>query len=265
MTQTSGTEIRAAVAHAPVAYVVRDRIAHLTLERPAFSNAFDLPLAEALQEAVALAAASADVDVILVSGAGKRFCAGGDVASMAAAEDQASYLEHLAGAVDAALLRLLEVEKPVVAAVHGAVAGAGLALMLSCDLVIADEDTTFVSAYAGVGLTPDCGLSWLLPRAVGQMRALELLLTRRALSAAEAQQWGLVTEVATSGAAHTRAAVVAAGLAGGPAYAYGQARRLSRDAWERSRPDLGADEAMTIARAVRTPFAQERIAAFLSH
>jgi len=240
---------------------IADGVAGIRIARADVSNAIDLPTATALGAAVDRALADPDVRVVLLSGDGPRFCAGGDVASMLAAEDQAGYLEELAGVLDGVLQRLAAGEKPVVAAVQGAVAGAGLAVMLSCDLIVAEEATRFVSAYAGVGLTPDCGLSWLLPRAVGQVRALELLLTQRVLRAEEALAWGLVTEVA-AGSALERAGELAAAIAAGPAEAYGQARRLVRGAAERSRAETGADEARTIARAVTTPYAQQRLSAF---
>lgn len=236
-----------------IGYEVVDGVGHIVLARPASSNAVDLPTAHALRDAVAAAAADEAVGAVLLTGEGTRFCAGGDVASMLAAADRAAYLEELAGSLDEALLALHRLEKPVVAAVRGAVAGAGLAVMLSCDLVVAEASTRFVSAYAGVGLTPDCGLSWLLPRAVGQQRALELLLTPRALTADEAHAWGLVTEVVPDATAGDRAAGLARRLAAGPVFALGQARRLVRAGWELDRSATGRDEAVTIARAVVTP------------
>src|SRR3954452_13593856 len=102
---------------------------------------------------------------------------------MVASDDQPAYILELAGALDAATQRLAAVEKPVVGAVQGAVAGAGLAVMLSCDLVVAAPATKFVIAYPGVGLTPDCGVSWLLPRAIGQQRALHMALTNTPVTA----------------------------------------------------------------------------------
>ncbi|HET8593708.1 MAG TPA: enoyl-CoA hydratase-related protein [Intrasporangium sp.] len=242
---------------------VTDGLATVELNRPDAANALDLPLAEQLALAVDRLAGP-DVRAVLLTGAGKRFCAGGDVRSFLAAEDPAAYLEQLASTADRALQRLGELDKPVVAAVQGAVAGAGLAVMLSCDLVVAAAGTKFVTAYSGIGLTPDCGLSWLLPRAVGQQRALELLLTPRTLSAVEARDWGLVTEVVDDAGVLARAREVAATLAAGPASAFGQARRLVRSSYAASRAETGADEAATIARAVQTEDAQRLIAAFTS-
>jgi 2-(1,2-epoxy-1,2-dihydrophenyl)acetyl-CoA isomerase len=242
---------------------VTDGVATVELNRPEAANALDLPLAERLG-AVVDRLGGDDVRSVLVVGAGKRFCAGGDVRSFLASDDPPGYLERLASVADHALQRLAELDKPVVAAVHGAVAGAGLAVMLSCDLVVAAAGTKFVTAYAGIGLTPDCGLSWLLPRAVGQQRALELLLTPRTLSAQEAHEWGLVTTVVDDTEVVERGRQLAASLAAGPASALGQARRLVRSSYAAGRAATGADEARTIAAAVQTDDAQRLISAFTS-
>jgi 2-(1,2-epoxy-1,2-dihydrophenyl)acetyl-CoA isomerase len=250
-----------------VTYAVRDRVAHIEIDRPEASNAFDLPTAQAFDDAVDRAAADAvvgEIGAVLVTGAGPRFCAGGDVQSFVAADDRPAYLEELAIALDAALQKLAGLELPVVASVQGAVAGAGLSLMLSCDVTVAAESTRFVTAYAGIGLTPDCGLSYLLPRAVGQPRALQLLLTDRRLTAAEALGWGLVTEVREDADARPRAEQVARELANGPSFALGQAKRLARAAWETSRAEVGRKEARVIGRAVVHPDAEARISAFLN-
>jgi 2-(1,2-epoxy-1,2-dihydrophenyl)acetyl-CoA isomerase len=236
----------------PVRCAVADGVAHVELNRPQASNAVDLATARRLGDVVDQLGSDESVRAVVLTGAGPRFCGGGDLASMLAADERGPYVEELAGTLDVALQGLASLEKPVVAGVHGAVAGAGLAVMLSCDLVVAGAGTRFVAAYSGVGLTPDCGLSWLLPRAIGQQRALEMLLTNRTVDAGQAQTWGLVTETVADESVAERAVSVAASLAAGPSGAFGQARRLVRGSWEASRAQTGADEARTIGRAVRT-------------
>jgi len=199
---------------------------------------------------------------VLVTGAGSRFCAGGDVAAFAAAQDQPAYIHLLATELDGAFRALSELEKPVVAAVHGAVAGAGLALMLSCDVVVAGPGTRFVFAYPGIGFTPDCGLSYLLPRAIGQQRALAFSLVGKPASAQEALDWGMVSEVAED--PRGRGEQVARALADGPATALGQVRRLLRQGWELDRRNTGAEEARTITEMVKGAEAQTLIARFVS-
>lgn len=245
-----------------IEYGAVDGVAHLRLNRPESANALDLEAAGQLAAAVARAREDAEVRAVLVSGAGPRFCAGGDVASFAAAQDQPAYIHRLATEADAAFRALGALDKPVVAAVHGAVAGAGLALMLSCDVVVAAPGTKFVFAYPGIGFTPDCGLSYLLPRAIGQQRALAFALVGEPASAQQALDWGLVAEVADD--AHARAEDLARALAHGPATALGQVRRLLRQGWEMDRVETGAEEARTIAEMVKGVEAQTLIASFVS-
>ncbi len=244
-----------------VTYGVVAGVARILLSRPGVSNALDLTTARALASAVDSASRDDNVRAVLVTGSGARFCAGGDLASMVASDDVAAYLIDLAGTLDGALRALTAMEKPVVCAVQGAVAGAGLALMLSCDVVVAASATRFVMAYPDVGLTPDCGVSWLLPRAVGEQRALELALTGRVLTGPEAHSWGLVAEIVEEGA-DARALSLAERMAAGPSYALGQARRLLRASWDSDRAAAGAEETRTIAAAVLTSDAEKAMAAF---
>ena len=245
-----------------VTYAVTDGVAHLGLNRPAAANAFDLPTARAFAAAVDRAATDDAVRAVLVTGAGPRFCAGGDVASFVAADEPAAYLHDWRRSSTSRCRRWPRLPKPVVAAVHGAVAGAGLALMLSCDVIVAAEQTKFVFAYPGVGLTPDCGVSYLLPRAVGQQRALGFALGNSPIGADQALDWGLVTEVDPDPAARAREVVGA--LAAGPAQALGQARRLLRAGWELDRAATGAEEARTISASVSGAEASELIARFVA-
>ncbi|MDT0203231.1 enoyl-CoA hydratase/isomerase family protein [Nocardioides sp. AE5] len=241
-----------------ITYAVSDGVARIELNRPEAANAFDMPTATLFGELIEKAAADDAVRAVLLTGAGKRFCAGGDVASMVQAENQADYLKELAVTLDAATQALAALEKPVVVAVQGAVAGAGLSVMLSGDIIIAAPGTKFVIAYPGVGLVPDVGASWLLPRAIGQQRALHLALTNTPIDAEKALDWGLVTEVGEA----ARAEELATTLAAGPVFALGQARRLIRHSWETDRAGAGIDEAETIHRAVQTEDAQRLLEAF---
>lgn len=201
----------------------------ITLNRPRAANALDLDLVARLDAAVQAAASDERCHAVLLRGAGARFCVGGDVMAMGAASDRGAFLDELAGAAHAVIGRLDALTKPVVAAVQGSVAGAGLALALSADLILACESTTFVTAYTAIGLTPDCGTSWLLPRAIGMPRALELTLTNRALTAQEALDWGLVARVCPSEELADQARDLAMTLAGPTGLALGATRRLIRD------------------------------------
>ena len=245
-----------------VGLVISDGIAHLTLDRPEAANSFDLPTAKAFAEAVDRISASTAVRAVLLSGAGKRFCAGGDVASFHAADDPQAYLRELADVLDGAMQRFSALPVATVVAVQGAAAGAGMSVMLGADLIVANRSTKFVTAYAGIGLTPDIGLSWLLPRAVGQVRALDLLLNGRVLDDPTALEWGLVTEVVDDDPL-PRAREIAEKLAGGAAEALGEARRLVRAGWSVSRSEAGEEESRTITERVGTAEAQGLIRAFV--
>ncbi|MDX6235105.1 MAG: 2-(1,2-epoxy,2-dihydrophenyl)acetyl-CoA isomerase [Nocardioidaceae bacterium] len=240
---------------------ISNGVAHVELTRPEQSNSFDLPAARAFADAIRSIELDSEVRVVLLTGAGKRFCAGGDIASMIAAEDKSAYLQELADVLDSALQRLDSLPKSVVVAVQGAVAGAGLGVMLAGDLIVAERATKFVTGYAGIGLTPDCGVSWLLPRAVGQQRALQLILEQSVIDGDQALSWGLVTEVVEDDA-QGRARELAELLAAGPSYALGQARRLLRSSWSGDRATSGADESRTIAAAIATPDAIALVAKF---
>lgn len=238
-------------------------VAHLVLSRPDVSNALDLPMAGEFFRLVEVASTDESVRAIALTGAGDRFCVGGDVVAMHAAGAAAKdYVFQLADTMDRALQMLSEAPKPVVVGVQGVIAGAGLALMLAGDVVVSDEDASFVAAYTGIGLTPDCGLSWLLPRAIGQPRALEMVLTNRRLTALEAHQIGLVTRIAERDAAGV-ARGVAEQFAAGSSVALGRARQLLRGAWGVSRAESGAEEATTIADAADSAEARTLIRAFV--
>lgn len=244
-----------------VLFEVRDSIARITLNRPEQSNAFDLDAAREFCAVIERTAQSA-ARVVLLTGNGPRFCAGGDVASMVIAEDQAGYLRVLAETLESGLRSMSELPIPVIAAVQGAVAGAGLAVMLSADVVVAAKPTKFLTAYAAIGLTPDCGVSYLLPRAIGQQRALELAITGRVITADEAMAWGLVNSVVEPDALGVASEELAARIATGASAALGDARRLIRSSWDLSRPASASAEVDSIANAVTRDEAVSLIAAF---
>lgn len=248
---------------ATVLYDARDGVARIVLNRPDVSNAIDLATARGFSAAVSRAVSDDLVRAILIEGAGARFCAGGDVASMTEAEDPSRHVHELAETLDGALQALSAGSKAVVVAVHGAVAGAGLAIMLTGDVVVAESSTRFLTAYAKVGLTPDCGLSWLLPRAVGHQRAADLLLTGRTLDGVEAAGWGMVSRLVNDGEAHHAAGQIARDIATGPAQSIGMARRLLIRSWNSTRAQAGAEEVSSIEWAITQVESRSRISAFI--
>lgn len=213
---------------AAVVLRVTQGVAHLELNREAASNAIDQRMAEDLNASLDLVRRRSDVRVLLLSGRGRNFCAGGDVRAMGASARPSEMVSTLAEETHRAIRALCDLEVPVIAAVHGNAAGAGLGLLCCADVVLSAESCRFRSAFTGVGVTPDSGTSWHLPRIVGVRRALDLILTNRVLDAQEALGWGLVTSVHPDDELLAHAQQLAERLAAGPAVALGAARRLVR-------------------------------------
>ncbi|MEP9362139.1 enoyl-CoA hydratase/isomerase family protein [Nocardioides sp. CN2-186] len=246
-----------------VEFAVDRGVAVIELDRPDVANAFDLRAARAFGAAVD-AASKSEVRAISLTGRGARFCGGGDVASFTGPGGGASYMQLLATELEGHLRRLSALPTPVVAGVQGAVAGAGLALVLNADLTVAGASTRFAFAYPSIGLVPDCGVSWLLPRVIGKARAMEMALRGRVLTAEEALNWGLLTEVVDDDSVAARTAEVAREIADSPAAsALGQTRRLLHEAWETERHLSAADEIKALVREYEGDQAPALISRFL--
>jgi 2-(1,2-epoxy-1,2-dihydrophenyl)acetyl-CoA isomerase len=220
------------VAFEKITYDVDNGLARLTLHRPETGNAVDLDLARELMEAATAASEDAAVRALLLTGAGSTFCVGGDLKSFA--PQSASLGRHLKDVttyLHAAVSRLARLRAPVVAAVQGSAAGAGMSLACAADLVVAGESSRFVLAYTRIGLSPDGSATWFLPRLIGLRRALDLALTNRALSANEALDWGIVSRVVPDANLFDEAERIARGLASGPTAALDASKRLLRDSF----------------------------------
>ena len=253
-----------------ILFAVDEGMARLTLNRPARLNAFNADLAHAWKDATAEATSRSDVKAILLDAAGPAFCAGGDVIEMATTMGASgAEITALAEVINAGIRSLTESSVPVVAAAHGTTAGGGLGILLATDFAVVGSRSKLGSLYANIGLTPDLSVSAQLARAVGQRRALQLVLQDRLLTAAEALDWGLVAEVVegedAAGEAElvrARAEEIARFWLAGAADAYGQAKRLVRTQPERTFVEQLSEEARSIGAALETPDAQARVAAF---
>lgn len=203
-------------------------IGRLTLNRPDVLNALDVPTARAFLVAVRHLTARPGLRVIVLSGAGRAFAAGGDVASFASGGiDRAAEVIHdLLDALNPAILALRQSQAPVIAAVRGAAAGAGLSLALSGDLIVAEEKARFMIAYDRIGASPDCGLSWFLPRRVGRGMAFGMMLTGRSLTTPEALAARLIDRSAPEAEFEAVVAELAARVAAGPTQAFGHYKAL---------------------------------------
>jgi 2-(1,2-epoxy-1,2-dihydrophenyl)acetyl-CoA isomerase len=245
-----------------VAVLVEDGVATLTLDRPDEGNAIDPRLARELRDAALGLAGRADVRAVLLRAEGRMFCVGGDVGYFASQEDRGAALRALAGDLHDGQRALLALEVPIVAAVQGAAAGAGMSLACAADVVVASEAASFTAAYTAIGLSPDGGQSWTLPRLVGARRAADLILRNRRVRADEALAIGLVTEVVPAAELEDRARAAAAELAAGATGALAAARRLLLDGATRSFDEHLDAERDAIAGRGATPEADEGVAAF---
>jgi 2-(1,2-epoxy-1,2-dihydrophenyl)acetyl-CoA isomerase len=204
---------------------VADGVATLVLNRPRQRNAIDMAMRQELLQAVHQMARDPQVQAVVLTGAGGHFCAGGDVKTMgqiASAEKGRQRMLDLQPLV----LSLLQLDKPLVAAVEGVALGAGFGLALAADFIVAGGDARFCCSFARVGLVPDFATAFTLPRILGLQRAKALVFSARELPAAEALQQGLVTEVCDSGAALQRARELALLLANGSPTAFSLAKRM---------------------------------------
>lgn len=238
-----------------------DDVWRITLNRPEQGNAIDPAMAEQL--ATALQRRPEDTRTVLLLANGPRFCVGGDVRYFADSDDPGRRIAELAHSWHEVVRLVLYCPVPVVAGVHGAVAGAGVGLLGACDLVVCGRSTKIRPAYGAIGLSPDGGSSWALARALGAPRALELMLTNGTLNAADAHLFGLVGRLVEDDDVATEALQVAHQLAAGPVRAMVRTRGLVRRAAMRGIEEQLDDEARLIAESAADPEGREGVRAFV--
>lgn len=239
-------------------------IVTLTLDRPDAANAIDLRLATDLLAAAERCAAEPGIRAVILTGRGRMFSGGGDVPAFAAAGEQAGgMLRDITTPLHAAIALFARMDAPLVVAVNGVAAGAGFGLALGGDVVLAAAGAKFTMAYTKIGLSPDGGSSFFLPRLVGLLQAKRLMLLNPVLGADEALALGLVSEVVADDRLMDRAREVAGQLAAGPTLAYGKVKRLLAETHRHSLERQLAMEAESISGLGATADAQEGLAAFV--
>lgn len=251
--------------HGPLVRIDQDfGVATITLSSPATGNALGVEMAEALLGAVEQVAGDRTVRCVLLTAEGRFFCVGGDVKSISAAgDDVGALLDRITTPLHVTINLLLQMEKPLVVAVNGPVAGGGLGIAAVGDIVLASEAAHFSMAYAGIGFSPDAGASWLLTRLIGLRRAQELAFTNRRLTSVEAAAMGLITRsVAPDDLIH-QARGEAERLAKGPVGAFAATRRLLLCASGNSPEDQMALEAQSVRAQASGPEGREGVASFL--
>lgn len=239
-------------------------IARLTFKRPANANTINMEMAEALRDAAQQCSSDHRVRCVTLTGEGRFFCAGGDISAFASERDLPAYLSNLADTLHDAVLLFAQMPKPLVTVVNGPAAGAGMSLALLGDIVIAAQSAHFTAAYTKIGLTPDGGMSWLLPRLVGLRQAQSLILTNRRVLANEAMGLGMVTQVVEDSVLADIAAETVSALCKVPAEALGASRLLLFEGYTRSLKDQLILEAKSISKAGGSTEATELIAELTS-
>ena len=247
-----------------VVLAVEDGIARLKLDRPDLSNALTAEAASELGEAVKTIAADTSVRVVVVTSTGRMFCAGGDIRQfIALGERLAPSIEMSLGQLNETLLALAALPCPVITALNGPVAGGGIGLALTADVVIAARSARFRAGYAAIGLSPDAGTSYYLTRLIGPGRAKEFLLTNRFIDADEALAIGLVCKVVPDDELQAETNLLAAKIASMPQSSHAAVKQLVGAAATTSHRDMLELERQLIVANAASPSAREGIMAFM--
>jgi 2-(1,2-epoxy-1,2-dihydrophenyl)acetyl-CoA isomerase len=247
-----------------VLYAAEGGVATLTMNRPQVLNALNDDLLTGLREALARAKADAAVRAVLLTGAGKGFCAGADLAAGSARKGPYDVSQGLRERYHPIILAMRQFPKPIVGAVNGAAAGAGMSIALACDIVLAAESASFLQAFTRIGLVPDCGSTWFLPRIVGDVRARALVMLADKIPAAEALQLGLVWKVYPDDKLLAEAHATAARMAQMPTRAYDLIKQSLAVSSGNGLGEQLEVEARLQAEAMSTEDHREGVAAFLA-
>ena len=224
-------------------------VARLILNRPDKLNVLGLDMPAELKRCTDELKIDEQIRCVIISGAGDHFMAGGDIDYFKslvdgyAKEGEAALPKDMFGVLHDAILNITTMKKPVIASVQGAVAGFGLSLMLACDVAVAADNAVLSVAYCKIGTTPDGGMSYFLPRAVGQKRAMELALTGQRFSAAQAEQWGMVNQVVAADSLEAKTAELAEALSNGPGDVLARTKQLLNNTYDVSLKDRLNEEA----------------------
>lgn len=240
-----------------------DGVARIVLNRPNSANAFSIQLTNELAHAAGVCDCDPAVRAVVLTGEGRFFSAGGDLAEFFGAERMDQQLQNTTLGLHAAVARFHRMDAPLIVALNGTAAGGGFSLAISGDVVIASDKAKLTMGYGKIGLSPDGTSTYFLTRLVGLRRAQELILTHRVLSAQEAMDWGLVTKVVPADELDSEVDTLAKELASGATLAYGAAKRLLTSSFANGVETQSELESRSISGLSRTEDAKEGIKAFL--
>lgn len=241
-------------------YSLEGGVARITLNRPDKLNAFNGQMHKELTDALKRVKKDDEVRAVLLTGAGRAFCSGQDLSDL---EENVDFSDVLRKRYNPLIETLTSIEKPVVAAVNGTAAGAGVSLALACDFRLAHEKASFVEAFINIGLVPDSGNLYFLPRIVGHAKALELAVLGEKVRADKAEELGLVTKVVSADDWDSEVQAFVGRLANMPTKAIGLIKRYLQKSWENDLGEVLENEAYAQKIAGSSEDFQEGVQAFL--
>lgn len=251
------------MSYETIQYEAADGVATITLNRPDKLNAFNDPMIGETLDAFKRAGRDEAVRCIVISGAGRAFSSGQDLGDFRERGEAVSIAEHLRHGYHRLIRQMVTLEKPIIGAINGVAAGAGCGVALAADIRVAAASASFMLAFSRVGLIPDSGLNWFLPRLIGYARAYEMAITAERVPAAKAMEWGMVNRVVPDEQLPEIAAAYARQLADGPTLAFGLTKRAMNRSWEMNLDEALAYEAYLQEVAGRSHDNREGIIAFL--
>lgn len=221
------------MAYETILFEIAEGAARLTLNRPDRLNSFTVQMHGEVADALTQVEKDASIRALLLTGAGRGFCAGQDLSDRAVAPggDGVDLGESLDNRYNPLIRRLIALDKPVVCAVNGVAAGAGANIAFAADIVLAAKSARFIQSFSNIGLVPDSGGTWILPRLAGQARAIGLALTGEPLSAEKAEQWGLIWRAIDDDQLKAEADKLVAKLASGPTKGLAAIKMAMRKGW----------------------------------
>ena len=251
------------MAYETILYNASDGVATITLNRPDKLNAFNDQMIAETTDAIKASGRDGEVRCLVLTGAGRGFSSGQDLGDFQGRGEDVSVGEHLRHGYHRLIRQMVSLEKPIIGAINGIAAGAGCGVALATDIRIASDKASFMLAFSRVGLIPDSGLNWFLPRIVGYSRAYEMAVTADRVPADQALQWGLVNRVVPADQLPEITAAWARRLAAGPTLAYGLTKRAMNRGWDMNLDESLEYEAHLQEVAGRSADNREGIAAFL--
>ncbi len=242
---------------------IADGVAQITLNRPHALNAFNDQMIQETTAVFKQASRDQTIRCVVLMGNGRAFSSGQDLSDVSSRGDSFSIGDHLRHGYHKLIMQMVTLEKPIIGAINGIAAGAGCGVALAADIRIASDTASFMLAFSRVGLVPDSGVNWFLPRLIGTARAYEMAITVDKIPAATAYEWGMVNRVVPAAQLMETVAAWAKPLAAGPTLAFGLTKRAMNKAWQTDLPAALTYEALLQEIAGRSHDSKEGVTAFL--